>query len=288
MKKIFFLFLTFSLISFILAEEDIFLNIEEKKTLIKIYYKTAIKYFQQKNFEKSLEYCEEILKLDPNQSNAQKLKTLCYENLEEMKVKTYGYYKWFEEHILGIDDVIKINVEQHPEWSGNFTINPQGKIFIPQLGIIRAEGYTIKQFEEKFKEFLAQYIENPRVNIEVVNYASQVVYVLGEVNRPGKYSTEGKIWTLRDIIIKAGLPTRFAATSRVFIITPSRDINPKRKVVNLYRVLYKGELENNIEIKPGDIVYIPKNFLGIINDLISVLTSPLTSISTAKSAAVIP
>jgi polysaccharide export outer membrane protein len=181
-----------------------------------------------------------------------------------------------DDYILGTDDTVKITVENHPEWSGEFIVGPNGKISIPSLGDVSAEGLNKKQFEAAITSRLDQYINNPRVTTNIVKYVSQVIYVLGEVNKPGKYSTEGKKLTLRDAVVNAGLPTRFAALNRTFVISSAKKHSHKR-VVNLYRVLYQGDLEYNIEVKPGDIVYVPETIWGIFSDFISSLFSPFNS-----------
>lgn len=199
---------------------------------------------------------------------------------DEQKEEQYSKY---EDYLLGPDDIVRIVVEQHPEWSGDFIVGPDGKVVIPGLGGIFAEGLSREEFGVSMEKHLEKYINNPRITVDIVQYASQVIYVLGEVNRPGRYSTMGKKLTLRDIVISAGFPTSYAAASRVFIISPSRK-DPQRQVVNLHRILYRGELRRNIALKPGDVVYVPKNLLGIVSNFISSLLSPFSSISAARAA----
>jgi polysaccharide export outer membrane protein len=175
-------------------------------------------------------------------------------------------------------------VEQHPEWSGEFPIRPDGNIFVPGIGDFRMQGLTRQTAAIALASHLEEYINNPRVAVEIVRYASQVIYVLGEVERPGRYSTEGKSVTLRDAVILAGLPRRFAATGRVYVISPSYTGKPYQKVVNLKRVLNRGELRQNVQLNPGDIVYVPQTLLGMVSDFVGAILSPITSSYPAASA----
>lgn len=183
-----------------------------------------------------------------------------------------------DSYVIGADDVLHVMVEQHPELSGDYIVGPNGNIIIPTLGEVKAEGNSRKEFEKTFSNFLSKYINNPRVQITISKYNSNVIYVLGEVNVPGKYSTEGKNMTLRDVIVKAGLPTRFAATGRVFVISPSQQQRPATTVVDLYRILYLGDLKRNVVVQPGDIVFVPKNLFGRIYDFISVFLGPISAV----------
>jgi len=118
-----------------------------------------------------------------------------------------------------------------------------------------------------------------------VRYASQYIYVLGEVGRPGKYLTAGKELTLRDAIVLAGLPGHYAAIHRVYVITPCVNRSGvSQKVIDLDRVLNRGELTRDVRLNAGDIVYVPQTFWGHIATLISDLMSPVSSIPVARSA----
>jgi polysaccharide export outer membrane protein len=203
---------------------------------------------------------------------------------EESESTAYSLRKHY---ILGVDDMIQITVEQHPEWSGEFTVDPTGRISIPGLKDMFAGGLLKEEFSANLRDYLEQYINNPRVSVEIVTYASQVIYVFGAVNRPGKYSTQGKLITISDAIINAGLPETHADLRRVYIISSSKK-NPYRKVINLYRIMYQGELEMNVVLEPGDIVYVPRTLLGKLLDFAGALTAPFNSVADAYRSSVTP
>lgn len=190
-------------------------------------------------------------------------------------------------YMLGPDDVIRVVVQQHPEWSGEYTISPDGKILIQGLGEVKIDGLVKDGIEVALMSFLGTYINEPKVSVYIVRYASQVVYVLGEVNRPGKYPTDGKVMTVRDAVLAAGLPTRFAATGRVYVITPSR-VRHSQQVIDIDRILYRGEMSRNLYLKPGDIVFLPKSIWGKISEFLSMILSPLTSTGTAARTMATP
>lgn len=187
-------------------------------------------------------------------------------------------------YLLGPDDVIRINVDQHPEWSGEYTIKPNNTIFVTDLGEVTAGGMTKEKLQGNLLSSLSKFITNPNVTIEIVRYASEAIYVLGQVNRPGKISTGGKEVTLRDAVVLAELPSQYAQDGTVFVISPAQT-NPRKRVVNLDRILYHGEMEHNITIKPGDIVFVPKNIWGHLSDIVGVFLTPFTSVAGLAVAA---
>ena len=115
----------------------------------------------------------------------------------------------------------------------------------------------------------------PQVSVAILEYRSKFVYILGEVNRPGKYPMMGDKVSLRDAIIAAGLPRDTAALRRVYVIKPDKE-KPVYKKVDLYKLLYKGILKEDVTLTPGDLVVVPATVPSEINKALGNLLSPLT------------
>jgi polysaccharide export outer membrane protein len=191
----------------------------------------------------------------------------------ETKEKVSKIVEEMPPYVLGPNDIIKITVRRHPELSGQMKISPSGEISLPILGDVKAEGFTKYELADELKQALSSYIIEPDITIGILEYRSKVVYVLGEVARPGRYSMEGSIWTVRDAIAEAGLPTGIAATWRTYVITP-RPGRPIYRTINLYKILYRGRMEQNLRLQPGDIVYVPSTVLGKISSSLSHVLDP--------------
>ncbi|MCM8812094.1 MAG: polysaccharide export protein [Candidatus Omnitrophica bacterium] len=201
--------------------------------------------------------------------------------------ETYDFTTWFVgkgPYTLGRDDVIRIQVRNQPDFSGDFVVGPTGAIQYNYLGDVSVLGLTKNEVQEVITKLLEPYVRVPEVLVTIVGYNSKVVYVLGEVARPGKYIMRGDTIKLREAIVAAGLPTFFAAQRRTHVVKP--DIKkPKVRKVDLYKVLYQGKLEQDIDIYPGEIVVVPSTFLSGINRFLGQLLSPATSAQTARSLA---
>lgn len=187
-------------------------------------------------------------------------------------------------YTLGRGDVIRLLVRGQPEFSGDFVIGPDGKIQYSYLGDLPAAGKTKEQLKEYLTEQLSQYVRVPEVSITITGYHSKAVYILGGVAAPGKYFMSGDTIRLRDAIFGAGLPTRQASYRRVYVIKPSIE-KPTYQVLNLYNVLYKGVLEDNIELKPGDLVVVPTTVLSETSFLLSTVLGPVFQAAVAADIA---
>jgi len=195
-------------------------------------------------------------------------------------------------YTLGADDIIEITVMRHPEFSGIFPINSEGKIQLKFAGDINVMGLTKKQVEEKIAKVISGFLISPEVNVTITEYKSKFVFVLGEVAQPGKYYIKSETISVRDAVVNSGLPTYSAAMRKCSLITPDKSGKVKNMPVNIYNILYIGDLRKNIDMRPGDVLYVPSTIMAKIIRIISpvattvgLASSPASDTGTAKTAA---
>lgn len=184
-----------------------------------------------------------------------------------------------KDYTLGKGDVVDITVREQPEFTGQFVIGPDGKIQYTFVGDIEAEGKTKDELKEILNSKLRKYIKVPEVSVAILAYRSKYVYILGEVGRPGKYPMQGDSINLRDAVVNAGLPTRAAALRRIYVIEPTEEKRPKFQKIDLYRLLYKGDLRDNVMLNPGDLVVVPSTIPSEINRALTNILSPVSQAS---------
>lgn len=188
-------------------------------------------------------------------------------------------------YTLGPDDVIEILVMRHPEFSGQFPINLEGKIQYKFVGDLEITGLTKKELEQKLKDILANYIIKPEVNVTIIEYRSKVIYVIGEVGTPGKYYMRSETIPVREAVVQAGLPTLSAAMRKCSLITPDKNGNIKKRNVDLYSLLYGGDLSKNIDMHAGDVLYVPATVMAKVIRVINPVTSAVGVASSGPSEA---
>lgn len=188
-------------------------------------------------------------------------------------------------YTLGRDDVIRVEVRNQPEFSGDFIVGFDGRIQYNYLGDLPVAGLTKHEVQQVLEKLLEQYVRVPVVTVMIIAYNSKVIYVIGEVNRPGKYIMRGDTIKLRDAILAAGLPTRHAALSRTHVIKPDLE-NPLVRKINLKTILYKGKLAEDINLSPSEIVVVPSTVLSSINRFLGDLLNPITRTAAAAALGV--
>ena len=187
-------------------------------------------------------------------------------------------------YTLGPDDVIEIDVRRHPEFSGQYIVNSEGKIEYKFVGDVIVTGLTKTELQERLAKILSDYIIEPDVNIKIVAYLSKVFYVVGEVNNPGKFYMKGNSIAVREALVSAGLPVvGSSAMRKCRLVTPDKRGRNNYRYVNTYALLYGGDLRQNFEMKPGDVLYVPSTIVAKIIRVVSPVTNAVST--TAGSAA---
>ena len=111
------------------------------------------------------------------------------------------------DYVLGTGDVLRITVFGQENLSGEYKVEPSGAIAFPLIQQVNAAGYTAREVEADITDRLdPEYIISPRVSIEVLNYRN--MYILGEVQQPGKYEFVPNMTVLQAVALAGGYTYR--------------------------------------------------------------------------------
>jgi len=180
-------------------------------------------------------------------------------------------------YTLGVDDVIDVDVMRHPEVSGSYIINNEGKMQYGFVGDIEIAGLTKSEVAEVLTDALSKFIISPEVTIIIIGYNSKAVYVVGEVGSPGKIFMRGDTITVREALVQANLPLLTGKVAKSKLITPSEEGQAVLKNVNIHKLLYEGDLRENLVMRPGDTLYIPPTFMAKTMRIMRPITEPIGS-----------
>ncbi len=221
--------------------------------------------------EEALKKFEEVYEADPEYKDAQQwlIKTRLLLLVKEREVNGSPY-------TLGPEDVIEVNVQNHPELSGSVTIEFGGEMIVPLVKeVIDINDLTLQEAETKIRTALSKYVKDPEVKVVITGYNSKKWYILGEVGFQGEFPMGGKRITLMEALYRAGLPRDgFAATKRVVLIKPSKT-KPYVRSIDVDNILYYGKMKDNTFIEPGDIIYVPKTIWTKFTQQVGLTTSPM-------------
>lgn len=218
---------------------------------------------------------------DPNMNEEFKKVMKPKEYQQFLAAKTYSDKN--STYTLGPNDVIEVAVLRHPEVSGKYILNNEGKIQYEFIGDVLLSGYTKEEAAQLLGKTLSTYIVNPQVTIKISEYNSKIVYVVGEVGRPGKIIMRGDTITVREALLEAGLPLLTAKTTQASMFTPTAG-DVKRRNVDVDALLYKGDLRQNFIMKPGDTLYVPATFWAKAMRVINPIAQPIGQAASTGAA----
>jgi polysaccharide export outer membrane protein len=109
-------------------------------------------------------------------------------------------------YTLGVGDKVHVTVFNEPDLTGDFDINDQGFVSLPLIGQVHVSGMTPSQAQETITQKYGNYLVNPRVNVDVMNY--RPFFILGEVARPGSYPYVNGMTVLNAVVLAGGYTPR--------------------------------------------------------------------------------
>jgi len=156
---------------------------------------------------------------------------------------------------LSAGDILKISVWRDDNLSGEMIVPPDGIISFPLIGDIDAKDLTIPELRKILEEKLDPFVPDPTVTVVLGRADSMIAYVVGKVQKPGRFQINMNTSVLQLLAMAGGL-TPYAASDKILILRQQGE--ETSKIVFNYKQLEKGEaLESNIAVKRGDVVLVP-------------------------------
>ena len=162
-------------------------------------------------------------------------------------------------YVIGISDVLAINVWKDPELSTETVVRPDGTITMPLVGDIAAKGKTPSQLKDDVKKALDKYLKLPAGNevaVKVKAYNSYRFTVNGEVERPGMYTSTDWV-RVADALALAGGPTRFANRRDIKVLRTDGKGNQMAYGIDFDLVASGKRPDMNFWIRPNDVIWVP-------------------------------
>ncbi len=165
-----------------------------------------------------------------------------------------------QEYRVGPGDVLAINIPgmtsrtmaTEPQNQG-FRVYTSGKILLPMVGGVVVGGLTVDQVQEKLQTIFRPFIKEPVITVEILEYKSQPLYLIGKFNKPEVQYLDRPITLIQGIALGGGLQDN--ANLRGARLVRENRILP----VDIYELMYNNDLRQNIVLRPGDTIYVPGN-----------------------------
>lgn len=165
------------------------------------------------------------------------------------------------DYTLGAGDQIKLDIFQVEEYSGEYPVLVDGTISLPLVGRLDVRGLSLKETSEKVSKQYSTYLKRPLITVGLVTPRPLKIGVSGEVDNPGSYQVaitpeNPQFPTVTDLLVQAGGINTIADVRNVRV---TREMKGKEIVYNsnLWDLLTKGQVKQNISLRDGDTIFVP-------------------------------
>jgi polysaccharide export outer membrane protein len=168
---------------------------------------------------------------------------------------------------LCASDVIAVAFPLTPEFNQTINIDPDGFASLAGVGEIHLAGLTTEEAAAAIRTAYATILHDPIISVELKEFNKPYFIVTGQVNRPGKYDLHGDTSATEAVAIAGGFNDA-AKHSQVLLFRRINNGWYEVKPLNLKRILRGHDVDEDMEIRSGDMLFVPQNFISKIKRFI--------------------
>jgi polysaccharide export outer membrane protein len=180
--------------------------------------------------------------------------TMVVSVLADDKLHTHASYQ------LQRGDTITLEYRLSPELNQTTMIGPDGYVDLNIAGSVKLAGLTLQQAHDLIIERDSARLNQPELNLQLKDFQRPYVMVAGQVLMPGKVEIRGDMTALQAIMLAGGFRNTARETKIVLFrrISGNSDMAEVRQV-NLHQLNKTKQLEQDLALEPGDILYVPES-----------------------------
>lgn len=157
---------------------------------------------------------------------------------------------------IGPKDLLAIKVFEVPELNVELRVGEDGTIRLPLIGGLPVQGLTVNQIADRLRDTLEKrYVQHASVSVDVREYRSKPISVIGAVREPGNLAVPGR-WTLLEAIAAAG-GLRDEHGDTVYVLRRAENGLTDQIAIDLERLMVEADPDFNLPVYPGDLINVP-------------------------------
>ncbi len=175
-------------------------------------------------------------------------------------------------YVLAPGDEIEITFFRTPELNQRQIIRPDGLISLlgldpPDPAELQASDLTTGQLTDALAYAYRNELKQPTIGVAIRSFGSNVIYVAGEVNKPGAVALAGDMTALQAILTAAGVKSS-GRPEEVLLIRPAEPGHAHWQILNLGKAFGQGDVSDDVRLAPRDIVYVPRSHIGNADEFV--------------------
>ena len=180
-----------------------------------------------------------------------------FNDLENNIKKYTEVYDYQYKYVLGSSDIINIDLTVTDDLDGVYELNEKGMIDLPFVGKVKLDGLTKDEAHNLLKEVINDYYKNPDLQIDIEEYNSSKVYIVGAVRNQITISLNQEPVTL----IEASIQANYNPSAEDKLFGTSGLLRREGEVykINLNNAFKNKDTKENFNLKKDDVIFIDKN-----------------------------
>jgi len=166
-------------------------------------------------------------------------------------------------------DIIEISFGFSPEFNQTVTVRPDGFVSLQDLPDLYVSGLTVAEFRHALMRGYSPILHQPAITVTVKDFEKPYFIAGGQVARPGKYELRGPVTATEALAIAGGL-TEQSKHSQVILFRKHSDEQVQATLLNVKQMLNSRDLRDDLQIKPGDLLFVPQNRISKIRKFLPV------------------
>lgn len=182
--------------------------------------------------------------------------------------KPAAFAPWVAEddaYRIGAGDEIEVRLPYNGEYNDRIVVGPDGRFTLPLIGEVVGVGKTVAALTAELEARFSRDLVRPRVTVAIRNYASQRVFVGGEVNNPGLFTLPARIGAMEAILMANGFMDS-ARTSEVVLIRRGAEGRPMMRTVDVAG--FVAGREADVPLHAFDIIFVPKSTIAEVDQFV--------------------
>jgi len=168
-----------------------------------------------------------------------------------------------ERYRLQPGDVLEIQYRYSPEFNQTVTIQPDGYVSLEIGGDVRVAGLTVEETRQAILRRAGARLREPVATIVLKEFQKPYFVVAGEVAQPGKIEMRERVTAIQAIMLAGGMKET-ARSSQIVVFRKINSDMAEVKLLNLKSIRRTSDLENDLTLQAGDMVYVPRDKISKI------------------------
>jgi len=160
-------------------------------------------------------------------------------------------------------DVLEVQYRYSPEFNQTVTVQPDGYVSLEIGGDLKVAGFTIEETRQAILRQASKRLQDPVATIVLKEFQRPYFVVAGEVATPGKIEMRERVTAIQAIMLAGGMKET-AKSSQVIVFRKINSDLAEVKLLNLKSIRRTSDLENDLTLQAGDMVFVPRDKISKI------------------------